>query len=91
MGLSAPLSPPPPLNSPQDDPSGRLPSASPLVRFHKILIAAGIVFFLLYAFLELRHYGQSGQAAILVRSGVSAAAACALWLYLRWFLGSLRP
>ena len=61
------------------------------MKFHKILIAAGIVFFLLYAFLELRHYGQSGQAAILVRSGVAAVVACALWLYLRWFLRSLRP
>ncbi len=90
MGLPAPLIPPPPLSPPQDDPSGRLSPASPLVKFHKILIAAGIVFFLLYAFLELRHYGQSGHAAILVRSGVSAAAACALWLYLRWFFRSLQ-
>lgn len=75
----------------RDYPPQRLSAASPLVRFHKILIVAGIVFFLLYALLELRHYGQSGQVAILVRSGVSTAAAGALWLYLRRFVRSLRP
>lgn len=68
----------------------RLSAGSPLVKFHKILIAAGVVFFLLYALLELRHYARSGQFAMLTRSGLSAAVACALWLYLRWFLRSLR-
>ena len=79
------------MSSPQDDPSSRLPSASPLVRFHKILIAAAIVFFVGYALLELRHYAQSGAAAILVRSVVSLAAAIALGVYLRAFRRSLRP
>ena len=78
------------MSRPQDQRPGRLSAASPLVKFHRILITAAIVFFLLYALLELRHYGESGQVAILVRSGVSAAAACALWLYLRRFVRSLR-
>ena len=78
------------MSHPGDRRPERLSAGSPLVKFHKILIATGIVFFLLYAILELRHYGQSGQVAMLARSGLSAAVACALSLYLRWFLRSLR-
>ena len=78
------------MNPRHDDPAGRLPSVSPLVRFHKLLIATGIVFFLAYALFELRQYLQSGDAAILLRSVVSAVAAGALGIYLRAFVRSLR-
>jgi hypothetical protein len=50
---------------------------------HKILISSAIGLFVFYAASELRNYA-AGDAAALLRSGFSAAAAAGLAIYLRW-------
>jgi len=52
-----------------------------LITAHRILIAAAIAFFLLYAALQLRHgLGASGTPA-LIQSGVALAVAIGLIIY----------
>jgi hypothetical protein len=50
---------------------------------HKILIASAVALFLGYAVWELLRYPDPGGPAALVRSGLSAAAATGLGVYLR--------
>lgn|GEM_PF-2196301 len=50
---------------------------------HKILIASAVALFLGYAVWELLRYPDPGGPAALVRSGLSAAAAIGLGIYLR--------
>ena len=50
---------------------------------HKILISSAVVLFVLYAVFELRNYGD-GDPSALWRALISAAAAVALAIYLRW-------
>lgn len=53
-----------------------------LMTAHRILIAAAIVFFLLYALWELFHAPAAGPWT-LVRSGISALASLGFLLYFR--------
>ena len=46
-----------------------------LITAHRILIGAGIAFFLFYAVVQLRLYARGGGAAPLVQACVSAAVA----------------
>jgi hypothetical protein len=50
---------------------------------HKILIASAVALFFGYAGWEWRHY-TAGDASAWVRSLISAVAAVALAIYLRW-------
>jgi hypothetical protein len=52
-----------------------------LITAHRILIAAAIAFFLLYAGLQLRHGLGGDGAAALVQAGVSLAVAIGLVVY----------
>jgi hypothetical protein len=61
-----------------------------IVTAHKILITTAIVFFLFYAGWEIRNYPDPGGVWALVRGIISAIAACAFAIYLRYFLKSLR-
>lgn len=54
-----------------------------LLTAHKILIASAVALFVLYAASELRNYAH-GDSTALLRSIVSALAALALAIYLRW-------
>ena len=54
-----------------------------LITAHRILISAGIVFFLFYAGVQLRLYARSGGAAPLVQAIVAAAIAVGFVLYYR--------
>lgn len=58
-----------------------------LITAHRILIAAAIAFFLLYAALNLRHYMAGGSSAMLVQSLGSAAVALGLVVYFRSLRG----
>jgi hypothetical protein len=62
-----------------------------LITAHRILIGSGIVFFLLYAGLRIRHYVDGGPASDLVQSLVAAAVAVGLFLYYRTLRGWGRP
>jgi hypothetical protein len=50
---------------------------------HKILISSAVALFALCAGWELRHFTNGDEAALL-HSGLSAAAAVGLAIYLRW-------
>jgi hypothetical protein len=54
-----------------------------LITAHRILIAAGIAFFVFYALLQLRRFTASADALALVQAIVSAAIAVGLALYYR--------
>jgi len=54
-----------------------------LITAHRILIGAGIAFFLFYAAFQLRVYVVTGAVASLVQSVVSAAAVIGFVLYYR--------
>ena len=54
-----------------------------LITAHRILIAAGIVFFAFYAGLRLRHYLGQGGTGDLLQSIVSLAVTVMLVLYYR--------
>ncbi len=54
-----------------------------LITAHRILIAAGIAFFLLYAALQLRLWARVGGPAPLVQAAVSAGVAAGFILYYR--------
>lgn len=64
--------------------SGRVVGRSvTILTAHKILIASAVALFLGYAVWELLRYPDPGGPAALVRSGLSAAAAIGLGIYLR--------
>jgi hypothetical protein len=54
-----------------------------LITAHRILIAAGIGFFLLYALIEARAYMRTGSGAALAQAIVSPLISVAFWLYYR--------
>ncbi len=54
-----------------------------LITAHRILIGAGIAFFLFYAAVLLRHYTASGASAELIQGAVSVAIALGLIAYFR--------
>lgn len=54
-----------------------------LITAHRILIAAGIAFFLFYAGVRLVHYRAVGAGADLAHAGASLAVAVGLVLYYR--------
>jgi hypothetical protein len=56
---------------------------------HKILIATGIGFFLIYALWELADYARSGESQALLWSGAGTCAAVGLAVYLWRFIRSL--
>ena len=62
-----------------------------LITAHRILIGAGIVFFLFYAGWRVRHYLGGGPASDLLQSLVAAAITVALLLYYRTLRGWGRP
>lgn len=61
-----------------------------IVTAHKILIVTAIVFFLFYAFWEILGYSGPGGAWALLRGIIALVAALALWIYLRYFLRSVK-
>jgi hypothetical protein len=54
-----------------------------LITAHRILIVAGIAFFLLYALIEARAYMRTGSGAALAQALVSPLIAVGFWLYFR--------
>jgi hypothetical protein len=54
-----------------------------LITAHRILIGAGIAFFLFYAVFQFRLYARGGGAAPLLQAVVSAAVAAGFVLYYR--------
>ncbi len=54
-----------------------------LITAHRILIAAGIAFFVFYAAFQLRLWARSGDPASLAQVVVAAAVAVGLVLYYR--------
>ena len=54
-----------------------------LITAHRILIAAGIVFFLFYAVFQWRLYGRTGALGSALQAAVSAAVAVGLVVYFR--------
>ncbi len=54
-----------------------------LITAHRILIGAGIAFFVFYALFQLRLWGQAGATASLAQAVVSLAVAVGLVLYYR--------
>ena len=57
---------------------------------HKILIVTATIFFLFYAAWEILGYSGPGGAWALFRGIIALIVACALALYLRYFLKSVR-
>jgi hypothetical protein len=54
-----------------------------LITAHRILIIAGIAFFLLYALIEARAYARTGSGAALAQAIVSPLIAAGFYLYFR--------
>ena len=54
-----------------------------LITAHRILIGAGIAFFILYAALQLRLFVREGATAALVQAVVAAAVAVGFVVYYR--------
>ena len=54
-----------------------------LITAHRVLIVAGIGFFLLYALIEARAYVRTGSGAALAQALVSPLIAAGFWLYYR--------
>ena len=54
-----------------------------LITVHRILIAAGIAFFLFYAVFQLRLFGRTGDVGPAVQAAVSMAVAIGLVVYFR--------
>lgn len=54
-----------------------------LITAHRILIGAGIAFFVFYAFFQARRYLAAGEVAALTQAVVSVAVAGLLVLYYR--------
>jgi hypothetical protein len=58
-----------------------------LITAHRILIGAGIAFFLFYALLHVWHYTHGGGGADVVQAVVAAAVAVGLVVYFRSLRG----
>jgi hypothetical protein len=54
-----------------------------LITAHRILIGAGIAFFVFFALIQLRQYARSAGPASLLEAAVSIAVAVGLALYYR--------
>jgi hypothetical protein len=54
-----------------------------LITAHRILIIAGIAFFLLYALIEARAWVRTGSATALAQAIVSPLISVGFWLYYR--------
>jgi len=54
-----------------------------LITAHRILIVAGIAFFLLYALIEARAYVRTGSCAALAQAIVSPVISIGFWIYYR--------
>jgi hypothetical protein len=54
-----------------------------LITAHRILIVAGIAFFLLYALIEARAYVRTGSAGALAQAVVAPLISLGFWLYYR--------
>jgi hypothetical protein len=54
-----------------------------LITAHRILIIAGIAFFLLYALIQARDYTRTGSGAALAQAIVSPVISIAFWFYYR--------
>jgi hypothetical protein len=54
-----------------------------LITAHRILIVAGIAFFLLYALIETRAWVRTGSGAALAQAIVSPLISLGFWLYYR--------
>jgi hypothetical protein len=54
-----------------------------LITAHRILIVAGIAFFLLYALIEARAYVRTGSGAALAQAIVAPLVSIGFWLYYR--------
>jgi len=54
-----------------------------LITAHRILIVAGIAFFLLYALIEARAWVRTGSGAALAQALVSPLISVGFWLYCR--------
>ena len=54
-----------------------------LITAHRILIVAGIAFFLLYALIEARAWVRTGSGAALAQALVSPLISGGFWLYYR--------
>lgn len=54
-----------------------------LITAHRILIAAGIAFFLFYAVFQGRLFGRTGDLGPAIQAAVSAAVAIGLVVYYR--------
>ncbi len=54
-----------------------------LITAHRILIIAGIAFFLLYTLIEARAYARTGSRAALAQAIVSPLISIGFWLYYR--------
>jgi len=54
-----------------------------LITAHRILIVAGIAFFLLYALIEARAWVRTGSGAALAQALVSPLISVGFWLYYR--------
>ena len=54
-----------------------------LITAHRILIVAGVAFFLLYALIEARAYVRTGSRAALAQAIVSPLISVGFWLYYR--------
>ena len=61
-----------------------------IITAHKILIVTAILFFLFYAAWEIRGLAGPGGAWALLRGIIALVAALALWIYLRYFLKSVK-
>ena len=54
-----------------------------LITAHRILIVAGIAFFLLYALIEARAYARTGSGVALAQAIVSPLVSIGFWVYYR--------
>jgi len=54
-----------------------------LITAHRILIVAGIAFFLLYALIEARAWVRTGSGAALAQALASPLISVGFWLYYR--------
>ena len=61
-----------------------------IVTAHKILITTAIIFFLFYAVWEVRNSLEMGGEWAFLRGIIALLGACALGIYLRYFLKSMK-
>ena len=54
-----------------------------LITAHRILIIAGIAFFLLYALIQARDYAHTGSGVALAQAIIAPLVSVGFWLYYR--------